>query len=312
LAVMARFGDYLREAREAKSVTLEQISTTTHISVRVLEALENERFDIVPGGVFTISFVRQYAHVVGLDEEEAVSRLKQVTRPLESALGEWNTKGADSDDTGAKLAEFFTDFVRRHRMTLLGGGATAVLLAGGFLFFQANEGREAESASRPPRIESRDASYETTAPDASFETAAPNAPVREAHPVEVAQEEAGNNQVATNASAVGGPSKAIQLELRLTDRAWVRVVADGERVLEDNLEAGYVQTIQAQESVQLFVGNAGGVKVALNGETMQPLGPPGHVRRVDVNPKGMEVVDIDPKQQSESGPPQSQRSQTEI
>jgi hypothetical protein len=86
------------------------------------------------------------------------------------------------------------------------------------------------------------------------------------------------------------------------------VVADGERVLEANLEPGFVQTIQAQESVQLFVGNAGGVKVALNGETMQPLGPPGRVRRVDVSPAGMEVVDIQPK----PGPEQAPVSRTEI
>ena len=59
---MACFGDYLRDARESRSVSLEQISSVTRISVRLLEALENEQFDLLPGGVFTISFVRQYAH----------------------------------------------------------------------------------------------------------------------------------------------------------------------------------------------------------------------------------------------------------
>jgi cytoskeletal protein RodZ len=295
---MARFGDYLREARESGSITLEQISTTTHISVRLLEALENEQFDILPGGVFTISFVRQYARLVGLDEDEAASRLKQVAHPVESALGEWNTKSAENDDTGAKLAEFFTDFVRRHRMTLMGGVVTAVLLAGGFLFFQANEGRETELVSQPAPTEPRDTAYDVTAPKPA---------VPEARHVEVAHEEN-----AAEPSTAGEPSKSIQLELRLTDRAWVRVVADGERVLEANLDAGFVQTIRAEESVQLFVGNAGGVKVALNGETMQPIGPPGHVRRVDVSASGMEVVEIEPKPESERATPGSRPSHTEI
>lgn len=296
---MARFGDHLREAREARNVSLEQISSATHISVRVLEALEQERFDIVPGGVFTISFVRQYARAVGLDEDEAVSRLNQVTRPVELALGEWNPKKVENDDAGAKLAEFFTDFLRRNRMTLLGGVATLLLLAGGFLFFQANEGRETELASQPaPPTVAQDASYH----------AAPQPPAREPRQVEVSREE---NSSAGESAAVE-PSKSIQLELRLTDRAWVRVVADGERVLEANLEAGFVQTIRAEESVQLFVGNAGGVKVALNGETMQPLGPPGHVRRVDVSASGMEVVDIEPKPVPEQTTQGSPASQTKI
>jgi len=295
---MAHFGDYLREAREARGVTLEQISAATHISVRLLEALENERFDILPGGVFTISFVRQYACLAGLDEDEAVSRLKQVAHPVESALGEWNTTNANSDDAGAKLAEFFTDFVRRHRMTLMGGMVTVVLLAGGLMFFQANEGLEAELASQPAQAEPTNTAYNG---------AAPKPPAREARQLEVAHEtDPGGESAALQAS------KSIQLELRLTDRAWVRVVADGERVLEANLDAGFVQMIRAEESVQLFVGNAGGVKVALNGETMQPIGPPGHVRRVDVSASGMEVVDIEPKPESQGALPGSQPSQTEI
>jgi len=59
----------------------------------------------------------------------------------------------------------------------------------------------------------------------------------------------------------------------------------------------------AGESVQLVVGNAGGVSVALNGEAMPPIGPAGHVRRVDVSASGMEVVDIEPKPAVESALP---------
>jgi cytoskeleton protein RodZ len=292
---MLRFGDYLKQARESAGVPLEHISAVTHISVRLLEALEQERFDILPGGVFTVNFARQYARLVGLDEDETVSRLKQVAPPVEVVLEEWKTQRTRTDDTAAKLAEFFTDILRRYRTTLTGGAATLVLLAGGLVFFQAYEDGETELASRQPLPQARQAFHEATAPTPSeavsvpsYEPPAQPAPQPEAHPVEVSH--VGN----AGETPAEDPSKSIQLELRLTDRAWVRVVADGERVLEANLEPGFVQTIQAQQSVQLFVGNAGGVKVALNGETMQPLGPPGHVRRVDVSAAGMEVVDIQP------------------
>ncbi len=304
---MARFGDYLKEAREASGVTLDQISSSTHISVRLLEALEDERFDVLPGGVFTISFVRQYARLVGLDEQEAVSRLQQVVRPVESALGEWNTKSVERDDAGAKLAEFLTELLRRHSMTLLGGLATVVLLAGGFAFFQANESADTQVAAKQVTTQAAHSEPAARSLPASQEAAPPKPLVREVRQVEVSSHQSGS----PGETAAAAPSKSIQLELRLTDRAWVRVVADGERVLEDNLEPGYVQTIQAQDSVQLFVGNAGGVKVALNGETMQPVGPPGQVRRVDVSASGMEVVEIQPKPESQRPPPPSQ-PRTEI
>jgi cytoskeleton protein RodZ len=281
---MDRFGEYLRAAREARNVSLAEISDSTHISVRFLEALENERFDLLPGGVFVISFTRQYARIVGLDEDEAVQRLNQVAHPVESALGEWTPRDKNADDTGAKLAELITDFMRRRGMTLVGGIMTLVLVAGGLSYFQATESF--------PTVE-RAASTEPagSAQTGLSDAGAPVPAAREARPVEVLSREELND----GASAIALGNSSIQLELKLTDRAWVRVVADGERVLEDNLEAGFEQTIRADDSVQLFVGNAGGVKVALNGESMPPIGPTGHVRRVDVSPTGMEVVDIEPK-----------------
>jgi cytoskeletal protein RodZ len=279
---MSRLGEYLKEARAAGDISLEQIASSTHISVRFLEALENERFDLLPGGVFVISFVRQYARIVGLDENEAVSRLNEVAHPVESALGEWTSKDANPDDTGAKVAELLTDFTRRHGMTLLGGMMTLVLVAGGMTYFYVTENTPTTQDSNyvsEPLPNERPVSDAVAARAAS-----------EARQIEViAREEP--DAVESNLSG----STSIQLEVKLTDRAWVRIVADGERVLEDNLEAGFEQTIRADDSVQLFVGNAGGIKVALNGEAMPPIGPSGQVRRVDVSPSGMEVVNIEPK-----------------
>ena len=291
------FGEYLSEARLAREVSLEHIAASTHISVRFLQALENEQFDILPGGVFVISFVRQYARLVGLDEDEAVSRLNQVAHPVESALGEWTARENGGDDTGAKLAELITDLMRRHGMTLVGGVMTLLLVAGGLSYFQATEGF--------PTTEERDFSEEPSERPVVTDEAAAPAPRREARPVEVLSRE----EPAAGKSGAAERPNSIQLELKLTERAWVRVVADGERVLEDNLEAGFEQTIRADDSVQLFVGNAGGVKVALNGELMQPIGPNGQVRRVDVSPSGMEVIDIEPKPGAEQGRPSPRPSE---
>jgi cytoskeletal protein RodZ len=67
------FGEKLRKQREQRGIELDAISNTTKISTRMLRALEDERFDQLPGGVFNKGFVRAYARQVGLDEEEAVA-----------------------------------------------------------------------------------------------------------------------------------------------------------------------------------------------------------------------------------------------
>jgi cytoskeletal protein RodZ len=68
---MARgnFGERLKRERELREVTLEEITQATRIGSRFLEALENEEWDKLPGGVFNRGFVRSIAHYLGLDEE---------------------------------------------------------------------------------------------------------------------------------------------------------------------------------------------------------------------------------------------------
>src|ERR1700761_8083685 len=71
---MGKFGDTLRQEREFRGITLDDITRVTKISNRHLIALEQEHFEVLPGGVFNKSMVREYARVVGLDQEEWVGR----------------------------------------------------------------------------------------------------------------------------------------------------------------------------------------------------------------------------------------------
>src|ERR1700756_1879884 len=63
------FGERLKRERELREVTLEEITQATRIGPRFLEALENEDWAQLPGGVFNRGFVRSVARYLGLDEE---------------------------------------------------------------------------------------------------------------------------------------------------------------------------------------------------------------------------------------------------
>ncbi len=68
---MARgnFGERLKREREMREVSMEELTKATRISVRFIEALENENWERLPGGVFGHGFVRTIARYLGLDEE---------------------------------------------------------------------------------------------------------------------------------------------------------------------------------------------------------------------------------------------------
>jgi cytoskeletal protein RodZ len=70
---MASFGENLRRERELRGVDLREMAEATKISIRFLQALEQDRVDILPGGIFPKAFVRQYARHLGLDAERLVA-----------------------------------------------------------------------------------------------------------------------------------------------------------------------------------------------------------------------------------------------
>ena len=70
---MASFGESLRRERELRGVSLREIAEATKISIRLLQALEEDRLDVLPGGVFRRAFVKQYAEFVGLDADRLVA-----------------------------------------------------------------------------------------------------------------------------------------------------------------------------------------------------------------------------------------------
>lgn len=63
----------LRGLRQRRGVSLEDIAERTKISIRFLRAIEAEDFDQLPGGIFTTSYLRQYAAAAGVEESRLLN-----------------------------------------------------------------------------------------------------------------------------------------------------------------------------------------------------------------------------------------------
>lgn len=262
-------------------MSLEDISAKSRISVRMLEAIESEQFDLLPGGVFNVSFIRQYAHHVGLDEDKIAEQFKRLAQPTELKLTESAKVSPEIDaaqEVRAALAENVTEYTRRHQVAFPAILVVLAILAIVAVLFSGWDQTEDDVADRPqveaPSGMERDdgpGEAEVIAPASSQAPAEPQP--RESAP-----------QPATE------PSKPVIVKLDFTDTVWIQALADGERVLSDTFRAGDSKSIEADGSVHLVVGNAAAVTIALNGERMPPIGPQGAVRRVRLTPKGMEFV----------------------
>lgn len=243
----------------------------------LLESLEQERWDRLPGGVFNVSFVRQYAREVGLDEDEAAARLKSsydFPMPFAEKFAPDRERYLAHGPLG-RLGEMVSGLFRNHGGTIASVGLGLVLVGGGVYSYQNWEPLPTAAVEAAPEL--------PVAPETPLTPPDSDPPV-----AAVALESVAEEQPAAPPEPQQ-PAMPIELELQVTDTVWIRVEADGERVLEGTFRAGYSKPISAQSEVSMRIGNAGGVKLALNGEAVPPLGPRGSVRRVMVTPDGLEI-----------------------
>jgi hypothetical protein len=78
-------GPILREARNRRKLDISTVEATIRIRARFLLAIENEEWDVLPGGVYTRGFIRTYANYLGLDGERLAEDFR---REVEGASGE--------------------------------------------------------------------------------------------------------------------------------------------------------------------------------------------------------------------------------
>jgi Helix-turn-helix domain/RodZ C-terminal domain len=81
-------GSSLREARIRRGVELAQVEADTHIRTRYLQALEDDRFELLPGEAYVRGFLRTYADYLKLDDDLFVDQYNARFAPPEEPLPE--------------------------------------------------------------------------------------------------------------------------------------------------------------------------------------------------------------------------------
>lgn len=243
-----RFGEELRRERLVREITLEEISAATRISVRLLTALEEGDLSRLPSPAFTRGFIRSYAGHIGIDPEEKVCGYM-------AALAE-----ASAGTTPATVR------VRRH--FLRGRGAAAGTIVGGVTGVLLLLGLIARPERHPaPRqekvVSARSGHVELKHVAISNE---PTPAVRQAEPV-------------SPAAAEPNADPLVSLLLEVNEDSWTKLEASGETLFAGLLRKGEVRKFEARGGFRLSLGNAGGVRVTVDGRALESLGRAGQVVR---------------------------------
>jgi len=251
-------GTWLRTQREARGVSLREIADASKISLRYLEALERDRFDVLPAPVFTRGFLKEYARVVGLDADEVVNLylLAADETPPELPPDEPRAASARSSSGPSPLGY---GLVLTLAVVLFLG--VAVLLS----WWAQRRGREsAPAAAAPPPV----AAPALATPAPPVERPSPVAPA----PPPPAPAAAGPAPAGVVAPAeVAGPAAGtpattpLRVVLEFSEDCWVEFVVDGRRRTSELRTSGEVLNLEAESSILLTLGNVPGVRVEVDG-----------------------------------------------
>jgi cytoskeletal protein RodZ len=285
------FGTFLRQAREQRGLSLQQLAVTTKISARVLDALEHNDPGKLPGGIFSRSFVRAYAREVGLDPEAAVASFVAAF-PAEA--------GADDmpSATSAVEAETFESRRRVVRGLLRLLGVVALVALVGFLYYWSVRRNAPAPLADPAAPSSTQAAGSAgrreaaAAPQPSPTAgAAPEQPVAPGPTQAPPATEPAPPAAAAAAEQAGPPPVAAPLVVALTvsEQCWLSVSVDGTRMPSRNYESGERVEYAVQRSITVTAGNAGAVAMTLNGKPGRPLGEAGQVVTTTINASAYEA-----------------------
>lgn len=115
--MIENFGSYLKHERELRGVPLEEISATTKIHIRFLQALEDNQFDKLPGEVFVKGYIRSFAKAIGFNEDEMLNAYDDTAGKRASTNGK--NKSVQAEDTS-----------KADKKALFGLGLAVIFLVG--------------------------------------------------------------------------------------------------------------------------------------------------------------------------------------
>jgi cytoskeleton protein RodZ len=247
-------GQELAAAREARGLALADVAQSLKFAPRQLEALEQERFDALPGATFARGMVRSYARLLKLDPEPLVERISgRCEVPDSSRLADRYHQPVP-----------FSDNARRSTFVYLGLSLGVLALVGGVAYewqqervAAAKAPKKATAVAKAAPRESAPREVPRTVPIVPVQQAAAPAPVpapEKAKPVAAVPVVA-----ADKPKVVSGPHRLV---VRTDGEAWIEIKDSSDRMLVSSLNpAGSERVVRGRPPYQLVIGNASNVRI---------------------------------------------------
>ncbi|WP_037890711.1 RodZ domain-containing protein [Streptomyces sp. NRRL S-87] len=247
-------GRVLQQARISAGLTVDEVSSTTRVRIPIVHAIEQDDFTRCGGDVYARGHIRTLARAVGLDPAELIEQ-------YDAAHG-----GRPAPTPAAPLFEAERIRPERQRPNWTAAMVAAIVAVIGFVGFTAFGG--GDDSKKHAVAEGSASPQPAPKPSATVKPVRPSPAKPTAEPSDSAIAAAPKDMVTVVMTAVGGES-------------WISAKDHNGRLLFDGmLKEGDSKTFTDKKSVDLVLGDAGSVKLFVNGKEIKDEFQPGQVERL--------------------------------
>ena len=246
--MFADLGEKLQAAREAKGLSIPEVSANTRINQAFLSAIEAGEAEQLPAAAFVRGFVRNFAVALGLDGDEILEEFKRITE-LQGKVEMPLDPPTEVDSPR---------FVTLPLPKILIVAVTAALVSWvGFLIFSSDTTSDPPPAVGEEPGPSLNGEETSNGADESSEEPLANLPAASVAPIMAVEAQAPLPVIAP---------KTLQLRIRGLERTWIRLSVDRREPVDVLIEPAETGEWTADEEIRLTVGKSHGVSVYLNDE----------------------------------------------
>lgn len=235
---MQTVGEILRSEREKKGLTIKEIELATSIRTIYISAIEEGNYSIIPGEVYLKGFIRNYSNSLGLDGQQMVDLYRQSQDSITSI--EAIVPNVNNSSVEQPSKKNSSSNIKGFTVSLL-----AICVVGGAWWLL-----DSPKSIQEPKV---DKHIQTT-------PVIPSQAIKE--------------QSNMPSSPV---IKSVTIIAKYTDQCWTLVTAGNKMIYEGIPQSGETLTWTAEENITIKAGNAGGVDIVYNGQSMGKLGTKGEV-----------------------------------
>jgi cytoskeleton protein RodZ len=260
---MDTVGSYLKDEREARKISLDEVSRATKIRRAILEAVERDEGEVFLPEVVVKGFIEAYARYLGLDPKEVLSAYPRGQHEVEA---EKRPKGLREEK-------------RRVPVRYMIAGAISLLVVIGVLVFLFGRTPQ-QGANEAVKDVAADAGLEETTPlkETQIITHAPS--VEESIPSTSLQVPQTDITGIEEQQEEPLPHSNHTLVIKASEKTWVQIQEGSSLPFDLILYPGDSYSRTSPHRLAIVVGNAGGVTVTFDGQVLKGLGKAGEVVRL--------------------------------